>query len=111
MTTETSLAQRIRDGFLLDAYGGLITEKQRLACEMVLLQDLSLAEAADLLGVTRQGIHDLVTRAKERMEETEQRLGLLKKETAREEMAELLEEYIAVLPEDFYNKFAKLLEI
>lgn len=111
MTTETSLTQRIRDGSLLDAYGGLLTEKQRMACEAVLLQDLSLAEAADLLGVTRQGIHDLVTRAKERMEETEQRLGLLKKENAREEMAELLEEYRAALPEVFYNKLAKLLEV
>ena len=41
------LFQRIRDGRLLDLYGSLITEKQRLACEMVLLGDFSMAEAAE----------------------------------------------------------------
>ena len=48
------LFQRIRDGRLLDLYGSLITEKQRLACEMVLLGDFSLAEAAESLKVSRQ---------------------------------------------------------
>ncbi len=42
-----SLGQRIRDGLLLDVYGALITEKQRLACEMVLLQDLSSPKQPD----------------------------------------------------------------
>ncbi len=42
-----SLGQRIRDGLLLDVYGALITEKQRLACEMVLLQDLSSQKQPD----------------------------------------------------------------
>lgn len=105
------LAQRVRDGLLLSAYGALLTEKQRLACEMILLQDLSLSEAADSLGISRQGMHDLVTRAKERMEGTEQRLRLLKREAAREKMAELLEEHRDELPKGFYERFAELLEI
>lgn len=111
MEAETSLARRIRDGLLFDAYGVLLTEKQRLACEAVLLQDLSLSEAAPLLGVSRQGIHDLVTRAKEHMEEFEARLRILEKGEAREKMAWLLDERRKELPEDFYNEFIKLLEI
>lgn len=109
--TEASLAQRIRDGLLLDAYGCLLTEKQRLACEMVLLQDFSLAEAACSLGVSRQGIHDLVTRAKEHMAEMESQLCILEKENAREKMAHLIWERRSDLPEDFYNEIIKLLEV
>ena len=104
------LFQRIRDGHLLDLYGSLITEKQRLACEMVLLQDLSLSEAAGSLKVSRQGVHDLITRAREHMENAEKALGLLEKEGKYVELLELLENNRDHLPEDFYLNMKKLLE-
>ncbi|MCE5202310.1 MAG: DNA-binding protein [Synergistaceae bacterium] len=109
MSNRDSLNQRIRDGLLLDAYGALLTEKQRLACEMVLLQDLSLAEAAETLNVSRQGVHDLITRAKEHMENSEKLLGLLEKENRAEIMAQLLDDNRTRLPEDFYNTFKNML--
>ena len=105
-----SLGQRIRDGLLLDVYGALITEKQRLACEMVLLQDLSLSEAAGSLKVSRQGVHDLITRAREHMENAEKALGLLEKEGKYVELLKLLEENRNHLPEEFYIKMKNLLE-
>lgn len=111
MAEEALLVQRVRDGLLLNVYGTLLTEKQRLVCEMVLLQDLSLAEAAESLGISRQGIHDMVTRSKERMEKTEKCLGLLKKEAARKEIAELLETHRTELPRELYDRFAELLDI
>jgi uncharacterized protein len=104
------LFQRIRDGHLLDLYGSLITEKQRLACEMVLLGDLSLAEAAESLKVSRQGVHDLITRAREHMENAENALGLLDKESKLEEVRRMLDEARDRLPEDFYRNMKKLLE-
>ena len=104
------LFQRIRDGHLLDLYGSLITEKQRLACEMVLLVDLSLAEAAESLKVSRQGVHDLITRAREHMENAENALGLLDKESKLEEVRRMLDETRDRLPEDFYRNMKKLLE-
>lgn len=110
MQDRDQLFQRIRDGHLLDVYGPLITEKQRLACEMVLLGDLSLAEAAESLKVSRQGVHDLITRAREHMESAEKALGLLDKEGKYDEIAGLLEEYKERLPEDFCSKMKKLLE-
>ncbi len=109
LSNRDSLNQRIRDGLLLDAYGALLTEKQRLACEMVLLQDLSLAEAAETLNVSRQGVHDLITRAKEHMENSEKLLGLLEKENRVEIMAQLLDDNRTRLPEDFYNTFKNML--
>lgn len=105
-----SLDQRIRDGRLLDTYGSLITEKQRLACEMVLLRDLSLSEAAESTSVTRQGVHDLITRAREHMENTEKALGLLEKIKKNEQMLVLLEEYKDSIPKNFYDSFKKMLE-
>ena len=104
------LFQRIRDGRLLDLYGSLITEKQRLACEMVLLGDFSLAEAAESLKVSRQGVHDLITRAREHMENAENALGLLDKESKLEGVRRMLDETRDRLPEDFYRNMKKLLE-
>ena len=104
------LFQRIRDGRLLDLYGSLITEKQRLACEMVLLGDFSLAEAAESLKVSRQGVHDLITRAREHMENAEKALGLIEREKKLEEIRRMLDEARDRLPEDFYKNMKKLLE-
>nr|WP_206153439.1 sigma factor-like helix-turn-helix DNA-binding protein [Cloacibacillus porcorum] len=98
--------QRVRDGLLLDNYGAQLTEKQRMACEMILMQDLSLSEAAETLGVSRQGVHDLITRAREHMEEYEKSFGLIAR---RQQMEQVLEENRERLPEDFYATFKKIL--
>ena len=93
----------------MDAYSSLLTEKQRLACEMTLLQDLSLSEAAESLGVSRQGVHDLVTRSREHMENCERSLGLIEKNNILEEMENYLDENKDRLPQDFYYKFKIML--
>lgn len=106
MAEKDSLNQRVRDGLLLDNYGAQLTEKQRMACEMILMQDLSLSEAAEALGVSRQGVHDLITRAREHMEEYEKSFGLIAR---RQQMKQVLEENRERLPEDFYATFKKIL--
>ena len=106
MAEKDSLNQRVRDGLLLDNYGAQLTEKQRMACEMILMQYLSLSEAAETLGVSRQGVHDLITRAREHMEEYEKSFGLIAR---RQQMEQVLEENRERLPEDFYATFKKIL--
>ena len=106
MAEKDSLNQRVRDGLLLDNYAAQLTEKQRMACEMILMQDLSLSEAAEALGVSRQGVHDLITRAREHMEEYEKSFGLIAR---RQQMEQVLEENRERLPEDFYATFKKIL--
>ncbi|MCD8234843.1 MAG: DNA-binding protein [Cloacibacillus porcorum] len=106
MAEKDSLNQRVRDGLLLDNYGAQLTEKQRMACEMILMQDLSLSEAAETRGVSRQGVHDLITRAREHMEEYEKSFGLIAR---RQQMEPVLEENRERLPEDFYATFKKIL--
>lgn len=103
------LHRRVRDGLLLDTYGALLTGKQRLACEMVLLGDFSLAEAAEVLNVSRQSVHDLITRAREHMEETEKSLGILKKEEDKKKAKVLLENNRDKIPQDLYDDLTRLL--
>jgi predicted DNA-binding protein YlxM (UPF0122 family) len=71
------LEQRVLFGELLDLYASLLTEKQRLACELLLREDLSMAELGAELGMTRQGAHDLVRRSRDLLYEIEGELGLL----------------------------------
>ena len=110
MAEKDSLNQRVQDVLLFDNYGQRLTEKQRLACEMILMRDFSLAEAAESLGVSRQGVHDLVARAREHMEEYESSFGLVALRRRLEAMERELEENKSRLPEDFYINFKKLLE-
>ena len=105
-----SLEQRVRDGILFDCYGAMLTEKQRSACEMIFSLDLSLAEAAETLGVSRQGVHDLLTRSRERMEEYEAAFGAAAGRRKTEKLLRLVEEYRDRLPIDFYDKVKEISE-
>ena len=60
---------------LFDEYGALLTEKQQLCFDLYFNQDLSLAEIAEHLGVSRQGVHDTILRAEATLREMETALG------------------------------------
>lgn len=61
---------------LLDFYGELLKEKVRTATEMYYNDDLSLSEIAEDMGITRQGVRDLVKRAEQNLYNYEEKLGL-----------------------------------
>ena len=50
---------------LLDVYGAVLNEKQRELCEYYYNEDLSLAEIAENVGITHQGVRDLIKRAEQ----------------------------------------------
>ena len=52
----------LQQTLLYDFYGELLTEHQRKVYEEVVLNDLSYSEAAEMFGVSRQGVHELVKR-------------------------------------------------
>ncbi len=79
---EQIFTQRIRLGSLFAIYGGLLTGRQRQCLEFYLYDDLSLAEIAAELAVSRQAVHDLLKRSEQLLERSEQKLGLLARSEA-----------------------------
>ncbi len=61
---------------LMDFYGQLLTEKQLEALEFYYNDDLSLAEIADEMNISRQGVRDFIKRGEKQLSEFEQKLGL-----------------------------------
>lgn len=64
---------------LLDFYGELLTEKQREAMDLYYNEDLSLAEIAEPLAISRQGVRDSIKRGEKQLMELEDTLGLAKR--------------------------------
>ncbi len=62
---------------LLDFYGDMLTQKQRDFIEYYYNDDLSLAEIAENVGITRQGVRDAIKRAESQLTEMEERLGFV----------------------------------
>lgn len=58
-------------------YGELLTEKQKDVLNLYCLEDLSLGEIAEDLGISRQGVYDKVKRATIVLEGYEEKLGLM----------------------------------
>jgi len=66
-------------GYLLDFYGDVLTERKRDALDFYYNNDMSLAEVAEELGISRQGARDLIKKAEEELAFYEEKLGLAKK--------------------------------
>ena len=58
---------------LLDVYGAVLNDKQRELCEYYYYEDLSLAEIAENVGITRQGVRDLIKRAEQTLTSLEEK--------------------------------------
>ena len=85
---------------LLDFYGELLTEKQRACCELHFNEDLSLAEIAEQVGISRQGVWDNIRRAEAALNEYEKKTGLLRRFNAvRAKLGEIREECEKIGPE------------
>ena len=79
---------------LMDFYGGLLTEKQRDSLELYYDQDCSLAEIAEDMDISRQGVRDFIKRGEKQLYEFEEKLGLVKKYTNISSNISRLEEMI-----------------
>lgn len=64
---------------LLDLYGALLTERTKEVLEFYLAEDLSLAEIAENLAISRQGVHDAVNRGMASLLDFENRLRFLER--------------------------------
>lgn len=71
------MAKNLEITVLLDFYGDMLTGKQKEFLDYYYNEDLSLAEIAANVGITRQGVRDAIKRAECQLTEMEQRLGLV----------------------------------
>ena len=88
------LPDKFEISVLIDNYGVLLTEKQRLIMEYYFNDDLSLAEIAENEGITRQGVLDIIKRCKQTLFEYEEKLQLVSKIGILKEKINLLDQNI-----------------
>ena len=69
----------VEQTLLFDFYGELLTAHQRRIYEDVVLNDYSLSEVADELGISRQGVHDNIKRCNKALQDYEDKLHLVGK--------------------------------
>ena len=62
--------------YLLDFYGDVLSERKRSVMDDYYNNDLSLAEIAADLGISRQGVRELIKKAEEELAFYEERLHL-----------------------------------
>ena len=88
---------RVMQSLLLDFYGELLTEKQRLCCELHFNEDLSLAEIAEQCGVSRQGVWDNIRRAEAALWQIEEKTGLIRRFSETQKRLEAMDDTVRAL--------------
>ena len=98
-------------GYLLDFYGELLSERKRTVMEMYYNEDLSLAEIAAEIGISRQGARDIIKKSEEELFFFEEKLGLAQKMKSVSAKATELSALSSALnlPTEFQEKLAELI--
>lgn len=87
----------VRQGLLFDTYGELLTKRQRQIYEDVVYGDLSLSEAGETYGISRQGVHDHIKRCDRILEEYEEKLRIIER---RERIEGLAREALSIIDDN-----------
>ena len=80
----------IERGLLFDYYGGLLNEKNRRIYEAAAIDDMSLSEISDEIGISRQAVSETLKRIDDKLKGYDKELQLISR-------ARKLEEGIAEL--------------
>lgn len=99
--------KNVKMSILLEIYGNILTKKQADTVDLYYNDNLSLAEIAENLNITRQGVRENLIKAENKMLELEEKLGLLKKRQDREK---LINEIISKIDnKEIKEKIARLM--
>ncbi len=74
--------KNLKFAYLLDFYGSVLDEHTEAVMKAYYDDDLSLAEVAEGVGISRQGVRHIIKRGEEQLEFLESKLGLMAKDTA-----------------------------
>jgi predicted DNA-binding protein YlxM (UPF0122 family) len=73
------IGKSVEASLLLDFYGSLLSERSLRLMDQHFNEDLSYGEIAELSGVTRQAVHDGVSKGLAQLTEYEARLGMIRR--------------------------------
>ena len=104
---QEDLRKKVDLAFLSAFYGGLLTEKQRRVLSLHCEEDLSLGEIAADVGISRQAVHETITRAAARLNEMEASLGVA---ACFRRMESGLQEALDALKNKDYSRAEQLLD-
>lgn len=77
----SSVEELLEQSLLYDFYGELLTEHQRKIYEAAFFENYSLSEIAEDVGISRQGVHDLLRRCDKQLRAYEVKLHLVERFT------------------------------
>lgn len=74
-----AMEKKVSLSWMLAFYGDMLTENQREMARLYWEEDLTLAEIAQQFSVSRQSVHDTVSRTEKQLEGLEEKLGLMRR--------------------------------
>ena len=99
--TEEHLRELVELARLYDVYGSLLNDHKKEIFESYVLDNYSLAEIAEQVGISRQGVRDIVRRCSAELMELEKKLGFLEKTDRISELLSEVQELIG--PENLFE--------
>lgn len=94
---ESKIQETFELSILYDFYGELLTDKNKEVFTQYIFNDLSLSEISEQMGITRQGIHDIIKRSSKKLYEYEDSLHLVDKFKTIEKKVNRIKELIEEL--------------
>lgn len=89
---------------LYDFYGELLTNHQKEIYELYNLNDLSLGEISEQLGISRQGVHDTLKRCDKQLDNYENKLQLVDKFLSNKQKIDKIFSYTTDILDDLVGK-------
>ncbi len=80
------MEKKLEYAVLFDAYGSLLTKKQREILNLYFFDDLSYTEIADLLSISKQAVHDAINKSLKKLNNFEENIGYINLKTKYEEL-------------------------
>ncbi|MCR5372198.1 MAG: DNA-binding protein [Solobacterium sp.] len=71
------MSDKVEYNELLDHYGGLLTPRQQIIAKDYFRDDLSLQEIAELEGISRAAVYDMIKRCREDLDHYENTLHII----------------------------------
>lgn len=93
------IVKKVEAAMLLDAYGALLTKRQRQCLSLFYEEDLSLSEIGEAFAISRQAVHDAIRHGEAQLHEYEKALHLVAKEQQRQQIIHRLQKLLSGQPE------------